>query len=281
MSHKPMSIALFFVALIFSLMMLSTQIGAQMMEISPSIVAGCADEPNAVPTLRLLVFSKTSGYRHESIAAGIAALENLQTLRNWMVTATEDAAVFSGDELAKFDAVIFLNTSGDILDAEQKVAFQSYIEAGGGYVGIHSASDTEYNWEWYGGLVGAYFGDHPAGLAEANILIEDPTHPSAKTLPEVWTRTDEWYNFRANPRENVNVILTLDESSYAGGTMSGDHPIAWAHEYEGGRAFYTGLGHTIESFSEPLFLDHLIGGIEWAAGRCPTHPTEQATDEAI
>jgi cytochrome c len=271
--------SLFVLGLCLALLTLFTPTGAQTMEIHPSTEAGCAEEPNALPSLKLLVFSKTAGYRHDSIASGIEALEALQRLRNWIVTAAEDAQVFNEDDLSEIDVVIFLSTTGDILDAQQQAAFERFIENGGGFVGIHSASDTEYDWEWYGGLVGAYFADHPA-ITEANIVVENPSHPAAKTLPEIWTRQDEWYNFRANPRAEVNVILALDETSYAGGTMSGDHPIAWAHEVEGGRAFYTGLGHTIESFSEPLFLDHLIGGIEWAGGRCPAQPAEEATDEA-
>jgi hypothetical protein len=132
---------------------------------------------------------------------------------------------------------------------------------------------------WYGELVGAYFADHPA-ITAADVIVEDSTHPAAKTLPATWTRTDEWYNFRSNPRPNVSVILALDETSYTGGTMGEDHPIAWAHEYDGGRAFYTAMGHTAESFTETPYLEHLIGGIEWAGGRCETQEDAEATDEA-
>ena len=132
-------------------------------------------------------------------------------------------------------------------------------------MGIHAAADTEYGWPWYGGLVGAYFRIHPE-IQPAIVLVEDPSHPSTAVLPVAWPRTDEWYDFQTNPRGSASILLTLDEASYAGGTMGEDHPIAWYHAYDGGRAWYTAGGHTSESFEEPLFLHHLLGGILYAAG---------------
>src|SRR6266568_1333529 len=217
---------------------------------------------------RLLVFSKTGGFRHASIKDGKIALQKLATEHNIKVDFTEDASVFTDVNLAHYNAVIFLMTTGNILDDNQKAAFERYIRAGGGYVGVHSASDTEYAWSWYGGLVGAYF-DHIHGhskVTQATIHVTDRTHPSTVMLPALWVRTDEWYNFASNPRGSVNVLMTIDESTYKGGTMGVDHPIAWYHEYDGGRAWYTALGHTSESYYEPLFLDHLWGGIIYAAG---------------
>ncbi len=217
---------------------------------------------------RLLVFSKTGGFRHASIKDGKIALQKLATEHNFGVDFTEDAGVFSDVNLAHYDAVIFLMTTGNILDDNQKAAFERYIRAGGGYVGVHSASDPEYAWSWYGGLVGAYF-DHIHGhskVTQATIHVTDRTHPSTIMLPKVWTRTDEWYNFATNPRGKVNVLMTIDERTYKGGTMGADHPIAWYHEYDGGRAWYTALGHTLESYYEPLFLAHLWGGIIYASG---------------
>lgn len=217
---------------------------------------------------RLLVFSKTAGFRHASIKDGKIALQKLATEHNFSVDFTEDAAAFTDANLARYDAVIFLLTTGTILDDNQKAAFERYIRAGGGYVGVHSASDTEYNWPWYGGLVGAYF-DRVHGhskITQATIHVIDRTHPSTVMLPALWVRTDEWYNFASNPRGRVNVLMTIDESTYKGGTMGADHPIAWYHEYDGGRAWYTALGHTSESYYEPLFLAHLWGGIMYAAG---------------
>jgi len=217
---------------------------------------------------RLLVFSKTSGFRHASIKDGKIALQKLAAEHNYAVDFTEDSSVFTDANLARYDAVVFLLTTGTILDDNQKAAFERYIRAGGGYAGVHSASDTEYAWSWYGGLVGAYF-DRIHGhskVTQATIHVTDRTHQSTMMLPAIWIRTDEWYNFATNPRGRVNVLMTIDESTYKGGTMGIDHPIAWYHAYDGGRAWYTALGHTSASYYEPLFLDHLWGGIVYAAG---------------
>lgn len=219
---------------------------------------------NAAP--RVLVFSRTVEYRHASIPNGVQALTDLAAERGWTLSATEDPALFSDTGLEPFNVVVFLSTTGDVLDDAQQASFERFIRAGHGYVGIHSASDTEYDWAFYGGLVGAYFNAHP-DIQPATIIVEDSSHPSTQHLSGSWMRTDEWYGFRTNPRSAVHVLLSLDESSYSPGegAMDGDHPIAWYHEYEGGRAFYTALGHTAESYSEPRFLTHLAGAIEWAA----------------
>jgi glucose/arabinose dehydrogenase/type 1 glutamine amidotransferase len=217
----------------------------------------------------VLVFSKTAGFRHDSIDEGIAAIQSLGAANDFSVTATEDANAFNAANLANFEAVIFLNTTGDILNATQQTAFEQYIQAGGGWVGIHAAADTEYSWTWYGGLLGAYFESHPA-IQQATVVVADHVHPSTAHLPERWVRTDEWYNYQANPRGNVHVLATLSESTYTGGADGFDHPIAWRHDYDGGRAWYTGLGHTDSSFSEPLYREHLLGGILDAAGQIPS-----------
>jgi type 1 glutamine amidotransferase len=214
---------------------------------------------------RALVFSKTTGFRHDSIPQGIDAIAKLGAEHRFAVDSTEDAARFSDEILARYKVVVFLNTTGDVLDAGEKAAFERYIQSGGGFVGIHSASDTEYRWPWYGRLVGAYFASHPE-IQRAMIRIANSSHPSTKSLPASWERTDEWYNFRSNPRGTVQVLAVLDESSYSGGTMSADHPIAWCQQIDRGRSWYTAMGHTAESYAEPLFLLHLLGGIESAAG---------------
>ncbi|WP_420810689.1 ThuA domain-containing protein, partial [Jiangella asiatica] len=218
----------------------------------------------------VLVFSKTAGFRHDSIPAGIAAIEELGAENGFEVTATEDAAAFTADNLAQYDAVVFLSTTGDVLNDEQQAAFEGYIAAGGGYAGVHAAADTEYDWPWYGGLVGAYFDSHPQ-IQPATVTVADRVHPSTAGLPQRWERTDEWYNYRANPRGDVHVLAALDEDSYdpGGGAMGADHPIAWCHDYEGGRSWYTGGGHTQESYAEPAFREHLLGGILTAAGELP------------
>ncbi|WP_425556788.1 ThuA domain-containing protein [Dactylosporangium darangshiense] len=215
----------------------------------------------------VLVFSKTAGFRHDAIPAGIAAIQALGAANGFTVDTTEDSAFFTDANLAKYEVVVWLSTTGDVLDAEQQAAFQRYIEHGGGYAGVHAASDTEYDWPWYGELMGAWFTSHPA-QQQATIKVEDPAHPSTKDLPARWSRFDEWYNFRTNPRGKVHVLASLDESSYTPGTgaMGADHPFAWCHDYDGGRSWYTGAGHTQESYSDPLFLSHLLGGIQTAAG---------------
>lgn len=216
-------------------------------------------------SFKVLVFSKTEGFRHSSIPNGIAAIQQLGVDNNFEVDATEDATVFTFENLVQYDAVIFLSTTGNVLNTNQEAAFEQYIQSGGGYVGIHAASDTEYDWPWYGELVGAYFDSHPSNQT-ATIEVADRIHPSTKNLPEYWERFDEWYNYRENPRGNVHVLATLDENTYSGGNMGYDHPIAWMHDFDGGRAWYTGGGHTEASYSEPLFLDHILGGILYASG---------------
>jgi hypothetical protein len=216
----------------------------------------------------LLLFTRTAGFRHASIADGIAAIEALGVAHGFDVVASEDPALFTDQTLAGFRVVAFLSTTGNILDDAQQAAFERYIQNGGAFVGIHAATDTEYEWPWYGSLVGAYFANHPA-VQDAVIDVVDGDHPSTHMLPDAWNRRDEWYNFGSDPSDQVNVLLNLDESSYSGGAMGASHPIAWYHEYDGGRSWYTAGGHTRESFSEPLFVDHVAGGILWAAGVQP------------
>ena len=215
---------------------------------------------------RILVFSKTAGYRHACIPAGVAALRQICRENGMVMDTTEDASAFTEENLRRYAAVVFLNTTGDVLNPTQETDFERYIQAGGGYVGIHAATDTEYGWSWYGGLAGAYFSSHPA-IQEARVQVCDHRHHATKHLPDsLWIRSDEWYNFK-NVNPNLNILLKLDESSYEGGTMQGNHPLAWYHEYDGGRAFYTAMGHTEASYEEPLFRQHLLGGLLYAIGK--------------
>ncbi|MFV0132111.1 ThuA domain-containing protein [Streptomyces sp. HMX87] len=232
---------------------------------APAAQREARETATADPAYEVLVFSKTAGFRHSSIDDGIAALRALGTANNFTVTATEDAAAFTGGNLAQYEAVVFLSTTGDVLNGAQQTAFEQYIQAGGGYVGIHAAADTEYDWPFYEGLAGALFHSHPA-IQSATVKVEDRAHDATAHLGGTWQRTDEWYNYRTNPRTTAHVLASLDESSYSGGSMSGDHPISWCKDYRGGRAFYTGGGHTDESYTEPAFRRHLLGGIRWAAG---------------
>jgi type 1 glutamine amidotransferase len=215
---------------------------------------------------RVLVFTKTAGYRHDSIPAAIEAVRTLGTTSGFDVDATEDAAVFTRARLARYGAVVFLLTTGDVLEDAQQAAFTAYIRSGGGFVGVHSATDTERDWPWYGRLVGAWSSGHPE-IQAATIDVVSPPDASTMHLPARWARTDEWYGFLSNPRRNgVRVLLTLDEATYQprDWAMGADHPIAWRHEFDGGRAWYTEGGHTAESYAEPLFVGHLLGGIRYA-----------------
>ena len=218
--------------------------------------------------LSVLVFSKTEQFRHSSIEAGIKAIEGLGQKHDFKVYATEDAEIFKEKTLKDYNVIIFLNTTGDILNDAQQIEFNRFIQAGGGFVGIHAAADTEYKWEWYGKLVGAYFNGHPnnPNVREADIQVVQADHISSKGLPQKWHCADEWYNYKdINP--DINVILNLDESSYEGGTNGESHPIAWYHEFDGGRSWYTGRGHTDEAFEEPHFLDHIWGGIDYVSNK--------------
>src|SRR3954468_24302267 len=232
---------------------------------------------------KVLVFSKTAAFRHDSIPQGIAAIQALGAANGFSVTATEDAAQFTDANLAQYDVVVFLSTTGDVLNDAQQTAFEHYIEAGGGYVGIHAAADTEYTWAWYGQMLGGYFRNHPAGTPTATVKVEDTDEPSTTGIPASWSRVDEWYNYQppTNPVVNgggndysvrdsgVKVLMTVDESTYDeqdGNTTDDDHPITWCSQFDGGRMWYTGMGHTQESYADTNFRNMVLGGIKTAAG---------------
>ena len=212
-------------------------------------------------------FSETRDFRHDSTEDALVALEELAISAGMQTDRANDSAgVFTDTNLAGYDAVVWVMTSVDVLDNDEQTAFENYTRSGGGYAGIHAASFTEFEWPWYGRLVGAYFDRHPE-IQEATQDVEDSTHPSTTHLGLRWTRVDEWYDYRTNPREQVNVLLTLDESSYTGGGMGDDHPSAWYHDFDGGRSWYTGGGHTSESYTEEDFRLHLLGGLRYAVGQ--------------
>ena len=243
-------------------------------------------EPPEIPPLErpaVLVVSKTNGFRHEeAIPAGHAALEAIAKKRGWSIFATENGAVVNSDDLAKFDVVVFHNTSGPILNEEQEKALREWIDAGGGWVGIHGAGgDFSYDSEWYvNDLVRAQFNGHPMGpqFQEAAVVVEDREHPATKHLPERWTRVDEWYSFETSPRAKpVRVLATLDESTYqpemnmfwvfsSDLRMGDDHPILWSHCMGEGRALYSAMGHQASAYEEELYAGVLEGAIAWAAG---------------
>lgn len=225
--------------------------------------------PVATESFRVLVFTRTTGFRHASIPNGIALVQTLGAANGFGVDVGEDAAVFTPESLGAYRAVIFLNTTGDVLNAAQKAAFEAYLRGGGGWVGVHAAADTEHAWPFYGEILGrgAWFVSHPP-IQTATLLREDGTHPSTRHFPARFPWTDEWYNFQADPRGAVDVLLALDEASYQPGSGAmGDHPIAWCHAIGSGRAWYTALGHRSETYADAAFAQHLLGGILWAAGK--------------
>ena len=226
----------------------------------------------------LLVFSKTDAFRHESIGAGKAALSKMAAEKEFEVSFTEDAEQFNEKELKKYNAVVFLNTTGDVLNDEQQASFERYIQAGGGYVGVHAATDTEYDWPWYGKLAGAYFQDHPmtpSNVQKGKFTVTEKDHWANKSMPDEFEREDEFYSFK-NISPNINVVLTIDETSYQGGSNPDYHPMSWYQEFNGGRSFYTAMGHTDETYSDPLFLNHLWAGIHYAVGGDSPKPLDYA-----
>lgn len=218
------------------------------------------DDGVVIPNV--LIFSKTKAFRHECIEPGTIALESYFKGHGINCSHSEDSSVISEEKLKPFDAIIFFQTSGNILDSNQQTALRKFIQSGKGFVGIHSAADTEYDWPWYINMIGAQFSDHP-DIQSATLQRADTSRLVNKYLPTRWTRTDEWYNFKQAPT-NIQVLLTIDETTYHGGAMGTNHPMSWCHEYDGGRAFYTALGHTVESYQDTLFLEHVLQGVKWA-----------------
>lgn len=216
---------------------------------------------------RILVFSKTTSFRHSSaISEGKKVIGKLAKQHDFLVDTSENVALFTPEGLSKYDALVFLCTTGDLFDAQQKQAFQSFVESGGGFMGIHSATDTEHSWPWYGKLVGAYFKNHPPGLQEVALRVVNQDHPATAHLPVIWNKKDEIYNFK-QISPDIQVLITVDEKSYKGGENGDDHPMSWYHTQYGGRAFYTALGHDAESFQEEAFQQHLLGGITYVLGK--------------
>lgn len=216
---------------------------------------------------RILVFSKTAAFRHESIEKGIEALKKMGERHHFLVDTTENADRFNEENLSRYSAVVFLSTTGDVLNQEQQNDFERFIQAGGGYVGIHAAADTEYDWPWYGKLVGAYFESHPMNpnVKTGTFYTVDKNHLASDSLPDRFEKTDEFYSYK-NINPDIKVLVKIDEKTYTGGTNGDDHPMVWYHEYDGGRSFYTAMGHTNETFEDPLFLRQLWGGLKYVMG---------------
>lgn len=218
-------------------------------------------EPDAP---RVLLFTRTEGFRHSSVEPASRALTDEMEQRGWGVATTDDPGVFTASRLADLDTVVFLSTTGDVLDAPHEDALRTWVEGGGGWVGVHAALDTEYGWPFYATLAGARFARHPEPQG-ATVTVEDADHPGTAHLPTSWDRADEWYDTQTNPRGDVHVLATVDEATYSGGSMGSDHPIAWCHGVGSGHSFVTALGHPDESWSDPALVDHVAGGIESVA----------------
>lgn len=220
---------------------------------------------------RVLIFSHSTGWRHDSIETGVAALSALAEREGYAVEASEDPDVFTNENLERIDAVILLNTTsksedgGEWFDGARGAAFQNFVRNGGAVVGIHAATDSHRGWPWYGRMIGGYFDHHPEGTPTGMLSVVDSSHPSTRGMPGEFSRTDEWY-YIADFNRDVDVLVTLDPTSI-GQEDIGPLPISWRHEFEGGRVFYTSMGHTAETYSEPVFLDHVAGGLRWALGR--------------
>jgi acetyl esterase len=242
------------------------------------LLGGASQREKPAPP-RVLVFSKTTAYRHDAIASGVTCVRELGAEGGFAVDSTEDSAAFTPDNLAHYRALVFLNSSGDVLDDRQKEAFQGFIRGGGGLAAIHQGVTTLDKWPWYVALVGGVkFGGHPE-VQQATCHREARDHPATKELGDSWSWTDEWYNFVPNPRPRTHVLITVDESSYKGGNMGKDHPISWYHEAEGGRVWCTALGHTKEGYTLPLLRKHLLGGIRYAAGLAPAGSADATADD--
>lgn len=243
-----------------------------------SIFCGLVLATAATPELKVLVFTKTVGFYHASKPNAIKAFYEIGHDHNWQITFTEDSTLFTGKELSKYNVVVFLLTTGNnLLSDELKLAFQKYIEGGGGFVGVHTATDTEYKWPWYEKLVGAHFLGHPP-VHTGKLIIENKNHLATQcfgTDTLVWK--DEFYSFDRNPRKNsnLNILVSIDEKSYNideniwfknVNIVMGDHPLVWCQKIGLGRSFQTALGHTPELYDNDMFRKHLIGAVLWAAG---------------
>jgi uncharacterized protein len=222
--------------------------------------------------INVLVFSKTNGYRHNSISSGLKMLSELAQERNWVLTSTENAELFTPEFLKTFDVVVFLNPTENVLNEAQQKNFEEFMGTGKGFVGIHAAADCEYDWPWYGQLNGAFFRTHPAAQL-GTVILENTDHPSMVPFKGIKTyRTfDEWYSFKENPRAKVHVLARLDETSLDEATKKddnwkmGDHPLIWYQESGNTRSFYTVFGHTPEAFQDPKIREHIGCAVDWVA----------------
>ena len=242
----------------------------------PAIVLSAKKAP------RILIFTKMKGYVHKTLPGKLTNLKEVLLQHHFIVDDTDDASIFNDDSLKRYSAIIFLDCSGNLFDESQKTAFVNYMKSGGGWIGIHAAPIAEKEWDWYDKLIGTRFAGHP-WVQEATLTLTDPKHPITKHLPASWKRSDEWY-FWTKPLEDVHVLINVSETRWHGegivetGTKAGPvpdinsekaivaaHPIAWCHDYAGGRAFYTSMGHFEDAMKEPEMQMLIVNAINWAA----------------
>lgn len=221
--------------------------------------------PAPAEQFRVLVFTRHLGFAHASIPVAVEAVRALGAATGFAVDATEDPSRFTDAGLAPYAVVVFLSTTGDVLDAAQQGAMERWVAAGHGWVGIHAAADTEYDWSWYQSMLGAHFIGHST-IQPATIAVVDAANASTRRLPSPLSRVDEWYDFASQPAAGAHVLVRVDEATYKGGRMGAVHPVSWLQQWDGGRAWFTAMGHTSCSWTERPFLEHIRGGILWAAG---------------
>ena len=223
---------------------------------------------------KVLVYSGSTGFRHDSIPAGVEAVKAIATKGGYDVEATEDPAVFTKEKLQAFKVIVFVSTTTDPKKpesewfvGERRDALQSFLKDGKGVVALHAAGDSHYHWPWYGKMIGGYFERHPKGTPKAVQTVVDARHPATAKLPKTIERNDEWYYYKDfNP--TMRLLITVDPATIGEGEADvNPNPLVWCHEYGGGRVFYSGLGHTSESYSEPYITTLISGGLAWAAGK--------------
>ncbi|MER5203705.1 ThuA domain-containing protein [Streptomyces sp. NPDC002825] len=216
-----------------------------------------------MPTADVLIYTRTAGYRHDSIPAGATALAELARELGQAAEITDDPAVFTPERLGRCAAVVLLSTTGNVLTPEGRTAFEAYLRGGGALLAVHAAANAEPDWPFYGELLGTRFDGHPE-IQPGLVLVDSHDHPATAPLPDRWPRTDEWYNFTSDPRPSgVRVLARADESTYRGGTHGDDHPLVWCREIGRGRFFFTALGHASETYRDPAFRAHLSGALVW------------------
>jgi uncharacterized protein len=223
---------------------------------------------------KVLIYSGSTGFRHDSIPAGVAAMKEIATKLGYTFDASEDPEVFTAEKLEAYKVIVFVSTTTDPKKPEsewfvgaRRDALVGFLKDGKGVVGIHAAGDSHYHWPWYGQMIGGYFERHPKGTPKGTQTVVDSKHPATAKLPRTITRNDEWYYYKDfNPL--MHVLITVDPATIGNGEADvNPNPVVWYHQFGGGRVFYSGLGHTSESYGEKYIIDLLTGGLKYAAGK--------------